>query len=203
MRRFVKIVVWTARVRGVCRRGRGRRREHEPVPAGGGGPRGAAERGVPDRRTPTRRASEPAPGSCGSTPARYHDLFVGGRCAANWRIDVGIAVADGPIDWRREQRRSRASCDATSRRPRCRPSASTCGPWGAARRRACASASRRPGEARPGPQELSGFLETIPTLRLEMPARDGATASFDFEIADGGQGTFGAVGSVVLTAAAA
>ncbi len=28
----------------------------------------------------------------------YHDLFVGGRCAANWRIDVGIAVADGPIE---------------------------------------------------------------------------------------------------------
>ena len=28
----------------------------------------------------------------------YHDLFVGGRCAANWRIDVGVAAADGPID---------------------------------------------------------------------------------------------------------
>ena len=58
------------------------------------------------------------------------------------------------------------------------------------------------GRSPAGSQELSGFLETIPTLRLEMPARDGATASFDFEIARRGQGTFGAAGTVVLTTAA-
>ena len=34
-------------------------------------------------------------------------------------------------------------------------------------------------------------------------SRDGATASYDFEIPDGGQGTFGAAGTVVLTAATA
>jgi hypothetical protein len=54
-----------------------------------------------------------------------------------------------------------------------------------------------------GSQELSGFLDTIPTIVLKMPARDGATASFDFDRPDGGQGSFGAAGTVVLTAAVA
>ena len=36
-----------------------------------------------------------------------------------------------------------------------------------------------------------------------MPASDGANASFDIERPDGGQGSFGAVGTVVLAEAAA
>jgi hypothetical protein len=54
-----------------------------------------------------------------------------------------------------------------------------------------------------GSQELSGFLDTIPRLRLRMPARDGATATFDVEFPDGGQGTFGSAGTVILTQATA
>lgn len=130
----------------------------------------------------------------------FHDLFVGGRCAANWRIDVGIAVADGPIDSAGAAMvKSDLRCDEPTAQVQ------------ADRIDLRAVGVLRDGELRfrlvetgrepAGSQELSGFVETISTLRLVLPARDGASASFDIEIPDGGQGTFGAVGSVILTTA--
>ena len=129
----------------------------------------------------------------------YHDLFVGGRCAANWRIDVAIVAVDGPID----------SAGAASLKGELRCDEPTAQVQ-AERIELRAVGVIRDGEIRlrlsetgrdpSGSQELSGFLETISTVRLELPARDGATASFDFETPDGGQGTLGAVGSVILTA---
>ncbi len=50
-----------------------------------------------------------------------------------------------------------------------------------------------------GAQDLSGLVKTLPTLRFRLPAREGATASFDTTLPDGDRGTYGAVGEVVLS----
>jgi hypothetical protein len=127
-----------------------------------------------------------------------HDLFVGGRCAASWRIDVGIAETDGPIDGagaatlRGELRCDEPTAQVQAERIELRAVGATRG--GELRFR-LEETGRNPA----GAQELSGFLDTIPRLRLRLPARDGATATFDVEFPDGGQGTFGARGTVILT----
>ena len=59
------------------------------------------------------------------------------------------------------------------------------------------------GRSPDGSQELSGFVDTIVTLRFRLPAVDGASAPIDVERPDGGQGTYGAVGTVVVTEASA
>jgi hypothetical protein len=131
----------------------------------------------------------------------YHDLLVGGRCAANWRIDIAITVADGPIDspgaatLKSELRCDEPTAQVQAERIDLRA-------VGVLRDGELRFKFEETGRSPAGSQELSGFLETIPTLHLVMPARDGATASFDLELPDGGQGTFGAAGSVVLTAIA-
>lgn len=132
----------------------------------------------------------------------YHDLLVGGRCAANWRIDIGIAVADGPID--------SAGTGALKSELRCdEPTAQVQAEHielravGGLRDGELHFRVYQTGRSPAGSQELSGFIETIPTLRFVVLARDGATTSFDRELPDGGQGTFGAAGTVVLTAIAA
>lgn len=133
----------------------------------------------------------------------FHDLFVGGRCAASWRIDVGIAATEGgPIDG--------AGAAVLKGDLRCdEPTAQI----QAERIDLRAVGRLRDGELRfqleetgvepAGAQELSGFLETIPTLVLQLSARDGENASFRVDHPDGGQGSFGAAGRVVLTTVAA
>ncbi|MGH2539121.1 MAG: hypothetical protein ACRDGK_01210 [Actinomycetota bacterium] len=132
----------------------------------------------------------------------FHDLFVGGRCAASWRIDVGIAVAEGSIDSAGAATiKGELRCDEPTAQVQAeRLDLRAVGVYrGGQLRFHLEETARSPA----GSQELSGFVETIPTLRLRMPARDGATASFDVDHPDGGQGTLSAVGTVVLTAAAA
>lgn len=199
MRRFVKIVVWGLVFAMCAAVGAVVAANTNPFPPGVEDP-GAR----PSEASPTAEPDPSAPG--GSWLVRidtrtYHDLFVGGRCAANWRIDVGIAVADGPIDsagaatLKSELRCDEPTAQVQAERIDLRA-------VGVLRDGDLRFRLEETGRSPAGSQELSGFLETIPSLRLEMPARDGATASYDFEIPDGGQGTFGAAGSVVLTAAA-
>jgi len=130
----------------------------------------------------------------------YHDLFVGGRCAANWRIDVGIALADGAID---SAGAARLKSDLRCDEPTAQVQADRIDlrAVGKLRKGELIFRLEETGRSPAGAQELSGFLQTIPTLSLEMPARDGATAGFDEQIPDGGQGTYGMAGTVVLTAA--
>lgn len=130
----------------------------------------------------------------------YHDLFVGGRCAASWRIDLGIAAVAGPIDGAGVAKlKSDLRCDE----PTAQVQADRIDLRVIGRVRAGELHLRlqETGRSPEGSQELSGFVETIPTLRLTMPARDGASATFDFQRPDGGQGTVGAVGTVELKAA--
>lgn len=199
MRRFVKIVVWTLVFAMCAAVGAVVAANTNPFPPGVEDP-GARPTGV----SPTGDTDPSASG--GSWLVRidtrtYHDLFVGGRCAGNWRIDVGIAVADGSIDsagaatLKSELRCDEPTAQVQAERIDLRA-------VGVLRDGELRFRLEETGRSPAGSQELSGFLETIPTLRLVMPARDGATASFEFEIPDGGQGTFGAAGSVVLTTAA-
>jgi hypothetical protein len=130
----------------------------------------------------------------------HHDLFVGGRCAASWRIDVGIATGEGPIDGagaatlKGELRCDESTAQVQAERIDLRA-------VGVARGGELRFRVEETGRVPTGSQELSGFLDTIPALRLRLPARDGATATFDVEFPDGGQGSFGSTGTVVLTEA--
>lgn len=196
MRPFARIVVWTIVFATCAAVGAVVAANTNPFPPGVEDP-GAR----PSAVSPT---VDPDPSASGGSwlvridTRTYHDLFVGGRCAANWRIDVGIAVADGPIDsagaatLKSELRCDEPTAQVQAERIDLRA-------VGVLRDGELRFRLEETGRSPAGSQELSGFLETIPTLHLEMPARDGATASFDFEIPDGGQGTFGAAGSVVLT----
>ncbi len=200
MRRFAKIVAWTV-VFAVCA-GVGAIVAANTNPF----PPGVDDPGARSGATSTSATADP-PEPDGTWLVRidtrtFHDLLVGGRCAANWRIDIGFAVADGPID---------SAGAATLKSPlRCdEPSAQV----QAERIDLRAVGVLRDGELRfrlaetgrspAGSQELSGFLETIPTVRLTIAARNGATAAFAVERPDGRQGTFGAVGDAVLSAMAA
>jgi hypothetical protein len=167
-------------------------------------PPGVEDPGVRPTASPTVSPSEDPGGSwlVRIDTRTFHDLFVGGRCAASWRIDVGIAATQGPIDG--------AGAAVLKGELRCdEPTAQI----QAERIDLRAVGRLRDGELRfhleetgvdpAGAQELSGFLETIPTMELRLPASDGANATFDISHPDGGQGTFGAVGRVLLTAAVA
>ena len=199
MRRLGKIVVWTLVFAACATVGAVVAANTDPFPPG------VEDPGVRSSAAPTETPDPSA--SSGPWLVRidtrtYHDLFVGGRCAANWRIDVGIAVGDGSIEGAGAAvRKSDLRCDE----PTAQVQAERIDVRAVGRLRdgLLRFSLEETGRSPAGSQELSGFLDTIPTLVLKMPARDGATASFEFERPDGGQGTFGAAGTVVLTAAVA
>ncbi|CAN5804820.1 hypothetical protein BH18ACT17_BH18ACT17_15230 [soil metagenome] len=199
MRGLVKFSVWTLVFAACAAVGAVVAANTNPFPPG------VEDPGVrPTSATPPAASGAQDPGSwLIRVDARtYHDLFVGGRCAGNWRIDVAIAALDGPVDGAGAATlKSELRCDD----PTAQVQAERIDLRAVGATRDCEIRLRLSeiGRDPSGSQEVSGFLETISTLRLELPARDGATASFNFEIPDGGQGTFGAVGSVSLTTAAA
>ena len=199
MRRFGKIVVW-ALVFAVCATvGAVVAANTNPFPPG------VEDPGVRSSAAPS---GTPEPSTSGGSwlvridTRTYHDLFVGGRCAANWRIDVGIAVADGPIEGAGAAvRKSELRCDEPTAQVQAERIELRA--VGGLRDGVLRFSLEETGRSPAGSQELSGFLDTIPTLVLKMPVRGGSTASFDFERPDGGQGSVGAAGTVVLTAAVA
>lgn len=131
----------------------------------------------------------------------HHDLFVGGRCAASWRVDVGIVAADGPIDGlgaatiKGELRCTESTAQVQAERVDLRA-------VGVLRDGELRFRLEETGRSPDGSQELSGFIHTILTRRFEIRPEEGASETFDIERSDGGQGTYGAIGTVVLTAAA-
>ena len=156
--------------------------------------------------TPTGQPASPEPGG-GSWLVRidartYHDLFVGGRCAASWRVDLGIAAADVPIDGagaaaiKGELRCTEPTAQVQAERIDVR----AVGRW---REGELRFRLEETGRSPDGSQELSGFVDTIVTLRFRLPAVDGASAPIDVERPAGGQGPYGAVGTVVVSEASA
>lgn len=127
----------------------------------------------------------------------YHDLFVGGRCATTWRIDVGLPVTDGRIDgagvatMHGELRCDEETAQVQAERIDLRAVGALVG--GELRFRL-----EETGRTPVGAQDLAGFTKTIPTLRFSMPAADGATATFDVTVPDGDRGTYGAAGRAVV-----
>jgi hypothetical protein len=201
VRRFVKVVVWTLVFAACAGVGAFVAAHTNPFPPGvedpGARPGGGAS-------SPTGPPASPEPGG-GSWLARidartYHDLFVGGRCAASWRVDVGIAAADGPIDGAGAAtiKGGLRCAEPTAQVQAERIDLRAVGAWRAGELRFRLEES---GRSPDGSQELSGFVDTILTLRFQMPARDGASAPIDIELPDGGQGTYGAVGTIVLSEA--
>jgi hypothetical protein len=200
MRRLVKVVAWTL-VFALCATiGAVVAANTDPFPPGVEDPgvRPGAE---------ASPASEPSATNGGSWIVRieartYHDLFVGGRCAARWRLDVGIASADGPIEGagaaakKSELRCTEASAQVQAERLDLRA-------VGRLRDGELRFRLEETGRSPAGAQELSGFLDTIPTVRFVIPASEGANEPLDIERPDGGRGSFGAVGTLVLSEAAA
>ena len=128
----------------------------------------------------------------------YHDLLVGGRCAANWRIDVGVTADEGPIEsgasalLKGDLRCDEPTAQVQAERIELRAVGVL---RGAELRIRFEETSRSPA----GSQELSGFLETIPRLRLVVPAEDGSSSYVDRAFSDGGGGTFAVVVSATIS----
>ncbi|HWC71641.1 MAG TPA: hypothetical protein VG993_10800 [Actinomycetota bacterium] len=196
MRRSVKFIVWVLVFAACAAVGAVVAANTNPFPPG-----------VDDPGVRVSDGATPSEDPGGSWLARinartYHDLFVGGRCAASWRIDVGIPVGDGPIDGAgAAMLKGQLRCDETTAQVQAQRIDLSA--VGVARDGELRFRLEETGRDPAGSQELSGFLDTIPRLRLRMPARDGATATFDVEFPDGGQGTFGSAGTVILTQATA
>jgi hypothetical protein len=129
----------------------------------------------------------------------FHDLFVGGRCATGWRIDVGLPLSNGRIDGagvatlHGELRCDEDTAQIQAERIDLRAVGSLVD--GELRFKLVET-----GRSPVGAQDLAGFAKTIPTLRFSLPAADGATAPFDVTVPDGDRGTYGAVGRAVLRA---
>ena len=200
MRRFVKIVVWTIVFAACAAVGAVVAANTDPFPPGVDDP------GERSGAASTSATVDP-PGPSGAWLVRidtrtYHDLLVGGRCAANWRIDIGFAVADGPIDSvGAATLKSQLRCDEPT--AQVQAERVDLRAVGVLRNGELRFRLEETGRSPAGSQELSGFLETIPTVRFAIAARNGSTDAFAVERPDGGQGTFGAVGDTVLTAIAA
>jgi hypothetical protein len=128
----------------------------------------------------------------------YHDLYVGGRCAANWRAAIALDRVDpairgsGPATLTGELRCDEPTAQIQAEQIEFEASGSV---RGDELRFRLVSTSRSP----VGAQDLSGLVKTLPTLRFRLPARVGAAASFDITVPDGDRGTYGAVGQVLLT----
>ena len=127
----------------------------------------------------------------------FHDLYVGGRCVAAWRIELAIGVRDGAIEGtgaatiKDALRCDEPTAQIQAERIDLRVVGSLADGELAFRLK---TAGREPDSA----QELSGFASSMPTLRFLLPAREGATASFDVRVPDRDRGTYGAVGTVVV-----
>lgn len=198
MRRLVKVVAWTL-VFALCATiGAVVAANTDPFPPGVEDPGVRPSTGAP----PDEASAAPSGSWLVRIDTRtYHDLFVGGRCAASWRVDVGIAAAGDRIDSagaatiKGELRCTETTAQVQAERIDLRA-------VGRVRANEVRFRLEETGRVPAGAQELSGFLDTIPTIRFDMPTTDGARASFDIERPDGGQGSFGAVGTVVLSEAA-
>lgn len=189
MPRPVKIAVWVVVFSAAAGVGAYVAAHTDPFPPGvdpGVRPRGPGSGEIPGGRLSVKIDAR-----------TFHDLYVGGRCAANWRTAVDIDSADDSLDGTGiALLKGRLRCDeptaqVQAERIDLRLIGTTAG--GDLRFRLEVT-----GRAPLGSQELSGFAKTIPTLRFELPAREGATASFDITVPDGDRGTFGAVGGVLV-----
>jgi hypothetical protein len=193
MRRAVKVLLWVAVFAACFGVGAFVAAHTDPFPPGVEDPGARSDPGA----TPSgSSASGGWPVEIGVRTS--HDLYVGGRCAGNWRIELELEVdgsaltGTGTATLQGELRCDEPTAQVQADRVAFEASGSSAD--GALRFRLAAT-SRSP----LGSQDLSGLVKTVPTLRFRLPAREGATASFDIDVPDGDRGTYGAVGQVVVS----
>jgi hypothetical protein len=198
MRRAVKVLLWVAVFAACFGVGAYVAAHTDPFPPGVEDPGARSDPGA----TPSGSAPSGSMGA-GRWPVEIgvrtsHDLYVGGRCAGSWRIEVELEVdGSGLTGTATATLQGELRCDeptAQVQADRVELVASGSSADGALRFR-LAVTSRSP----LGSQDLSGLVKTVPTLRFRLPAREGATASFDIAVPDGDRGTYGAVGQVVVS----
>lgn len=127
-----------------------------------------------------------------------HDLYVGGRCAISWRIELGLGATDGEIDGSgAATAKSELRCDEPT--AQVQADALDLSVTGNIVDGELHFQVDETGRTPVGAQELTGFAKTIPTLRFELPAREGATAPIDVEVPDRDRGTYGAIGTVTVS----
>lgn len=192
MRRSVKIALWVAAFAACFGVGAYVAAHTDPFPPG------VEDPGTRDLDVPASATPQPGAWPLGLTTRTYHDLYVGGRCAANWRVEVVLDVVDRAVTGSgTATRKGHLRCDeptAQVQAERVGFDASGTSAAGTLRFRLTPT-TRSPA----GSQELSGLVKTVPTLRFRLPADAGATASFDVTVPDGDRGTYGAVGRIVIT----
>jgi hypothetical protein len=128
----------------------------------------------------------------------FHDLYVGGRCAISWRIDLGLGATDGEIDGSGvATAKGELRCDEPT--AQVQADALNLAATGTIEDGELHFRLDETGRSPVGAQELTGFAKTIPTLRFELPAHEGATAPIDVEVPDRDRGTYGAVGTVTVS----
>jgi hypothetical protein len=128
----------------------------------------------------------------------FHDLYVGGRCAISWRIDLGLGATDGEIDGSGvATAKGELRCDEPT--AQVQADALNLAVTGTIEDGELHFRLDETGRSPVGAQELTGFAKTIPTLRFELPAHEGATAPIDVEVPDRDRGTYGAVGMVTVS----
>jgi hypothetical protein len=196
VRRVVKVSVWVAVFAGCAGVGAYLAANSDPFPPGVVDPGAAANTGPDGSATPSPVGNA---WIIQIDVRTFHELFVGGRCTARWTIDAGLSSADGELDGigaatrTGELRCDEPNAQVQAERIDLRAAGTVVGDE---LRFGLDVTGRSP----TGAQDLSGFVETVPTLRFEIPAEEGATATFDITLPDGDRGTYGAVGTAVISA---
>jgi hypothetical protein len=196
MRRAVKIVLWTGVFLACAGIGAFVAAHTDPFPPGvvdpGANPAASVSSEVP-----------PGEALVQIDLRTFHDLYVGGRCAISWRIDVGLDVTGDEVEGTGSANaRSNLRCDEPS--AQIQADVIDLAATGTIVAGELHFRLEETGRTPMGSQELTGFAKTIPTLRFELSAHQGANASFNVEIPDRDRGSYGAAGTVtVLTLPAA
>ena len=192
MPRTVKVVLWVAVFAACFGIGAYVAAHTNPFPPG-------VDPGVPPEPSATpSEASVEGTWTVQIEVRTYHDLYVGGRCAANWRAGIALDPVEtaisgsGPAMLTGELRCDEPTAQIQAEQVEFDASGTV---RGDELRFRLVSTSRSP----VGAQDLSGLVKTLPTLRFRLPARVGASASFDITVPDGDRGTYGAVGQVLLS----
>jgi hypothetical protein len=192
MRRVLKIVLWVAVFLACFGVGAYVAAHTDPFPPGVDDP-GAR----PDPRSTPTASGSPETWVVQIEMRTYHDLYVGGRCAANWRLEVSLDETEptlagvGAATLKGQLRCDEPTAQIQAESIELEVTGTMAGDE---LRFRLEDTARSP----VGAQDLSGLVKTLPTLRFRLPLRDGATASFDITVPDGDRGTYVAVGEVLL-----
>ncbi len=190
MRRGVKVVVWIAAFAACAGVGAFIASKTNPFPPGVEDPGARPTPSTSPTSEPTGSAGQPWGGT--ASVRSYHDLFVGGRCATDWRVSLSYHVTDaGAISGKGVARlRGDLRCDFQT--AQVQVETVDLGIEGRVRGRFQVLHLSVTQTSPAGGDDYGGFLRTLdrfPALRITLEA---ASARKVIEVPDADQGTFGA-----------